>query len=97
VHNAQIICTTTFFVAFIVSILIQEAIRSELVSRLYADKPVGWREFRTARDWFGQGGMWSLHREYYPESRLRFWFAASLSVMILAIALGSLLQAYGVR
>jgi hypothetical protein len=86
-----------FFVALIVSAVIQEAIRSELVSRLYVEKPISWREFRTVRDWFGHGGMLSLHREYYPESRLRLWFAVSLSAMVLAVALGSLLQAYGMR
>ena len=96
-HPDQAICVTVFFVALIVSGVIHEAIRSQLVSRLYGLQPISWRDFRTVGDWFGQGGMWSLHREYYPESKLRIWFAASLSAMVLAFALGSVLQAYGVR
>jgi hypothetical protein len=96
-HPAQIFCVVVFAAAVIASGVIQEAVRSQLVSRLYGEQQISWRDFRTIGDWFGQGGMWRLHRQYYPTSRLRFWFAASLSTMVLALTLGSVFQAYGVR
>jgi hypothetical protein len=86
-----------FAAALIASGLIQEVVRSQLVSRLYGGQRISWRDFRTVGDWFGAGGMWKLHQQYYPASRLRFWFAASWAAMFLAFAFGSLLQAYGVR
>lgn len=97
VHSAQYVCIGLFWVALITVSAIHETVRSQLVSQLGGEQQFSWRDFRSAGDWFGQGGMWMLHKQYYPESRLRFWFAASLSAMVLAAALGAVLQAYGVR
>lgn len=96
-HAAQVVCVVVFSSGVIVSCLIQEVVRSQLIGRVFGEQRVGWREFRNIFDWFGEGGMWRLHREYYPASTLRFWFAASVSAMLLAGVLGFVLQAYGVR
>ena len=93
-HSAQVFCVIVFAAALILSVLIQEVVRAQLVTTLYGGQQISWRDFRTIGDWFGQGGMWRLHQQHYPASRLRFWFAASL---VLAFIVGSVLQAYGVR
>lgn len=96
-HPAQLICVLLFATAVVASGLIQEAVRSQLISRLYEGQQISWRDFRYIGDWFGQGGMWRLHQQYYPASKLRFWFAASLAAMFLAFVFGSFLQAHGMR
>ena len=96
-YFAQIVCPAVFLTSLIASGVIQEVVRSQLVSRLHGEQQISWRDFRAIGNWFGQGGMWRLHQQYYPESRLRFWFAASLSAMVFAFALGSVLQSYGGR
>jgi hypothetical protein len=96
VRLGQLFCVVIFAVAVLSSCLIQEVVRSQLVSRLYGSQRISWRDFRYIGDWFGEGGMWSLHQRYYPDSRLRFWFAV-LTAMVLAFAFGSLIQARGLR
>jgi hypothetical protein len=96
-HPAQLVCVVVFAGAVASSCLIQEVVRSQLVSRLDGNPQVGWRDLRHIGDWFGQGGMWSLHERYYPACRLRLWFVVSLVAMALAAIVGGLLQAYGVR
>lgn len=96
-HLGQVLCFAIFAAAVVASAVIQEVVRAQLVDRLYAGQRISWRDFRNLSDWFGQGGMWSLHRQYFPRSRLRFWFAASFVAMFVGFTLGSVLQAYGVR
>ena len=93
-HLVQRVCVAFVVAAMIASGLIQAAVRSQLVSRLYEGQQISWHDFRYIGDWFGRKGMWRLHQRYYPASKLRFWFAVSLAVMFLAAVL---LQTYGVR
>ena len=95
-HLAQLFCETVFTLAVVLVVVINEAVRSQLVTRLYGGQ-ASWREFRSAFDWFGRDGMWNLHHQYYPASRLRLWFAVSLVIMIVAFAIGGFLQAHGTR
>jgi hypothetical protein len=97
VHAAQLFCVLVFTLAVVSSIAIHEAVRSQLIVQLYEGQRVDWRELRSAFDWFGRGGIWSLHHQHFPASRLRLWFAVSLIAMIVAFAFGVVLQAHGIR
>lgn len=96
-HPAQLFCVLVFTFALGFVVVINEAIRSQIVTRIYGGQRVSWREFRSALDWFGRDGKWSLHYRYYPDSRLRLWFAVSLVIMVVAFAFGGFLQAQGIR
>jgi hypothetical protein len=96
-HPAQLVCVFVFLAGLIAVCLIQEIVRSQVINRLEMGDRVSWRTFREAADWFGQGGLWRLHKEHFPASSLRFWFVASVALMLLAFGFGSVLQAYGVR
>ncbi len=96
-HQLKLACLALFPAAVVSSCIIHETVRSQIVSRLYGNQRISWRDFRNVVDWFGRDGMWNLHHQYYPASRLRFWFAVSFSAAILAFILGSFLQAHGIR
>ena len=81
----------------VAGIVLQELIRSQVIRRLGGKDRFGWRDFRSGTDWFGQGGLWSLHREHYPTSKLRFLLALCLATAVLAFAYGSYLQSRGIR
>ncbi len=97
VHPAQAICVAIFFMAGIACVLTEELMRSEVVDQLNGVQQISWSDFRSVTDWFGEGGLWRLHQQYYPSSRMRFCFAASWATVLVAFIVGSILQAYGIR
>ncbi len=49
---------------------------------------------RMGDEWWGRGGLLSMHAQFFPSSRLRVAFWTDLALMIVGFILGALAQSH---
>jgi hypothetical protein len=74
---------------FLALVFIEEAMRRQVHHARYGNQEVSPWSVRYVNEFFGQYGVWNLHRRLYERSGVRLWFWAVLVAFFVCLALAA--------
>lgn len=81
-----------FAASLLAGVPIFEAIRTAVNEKLSPEYRFRFFRGRMGDEWWGHGGLFSMHAQFFPDSRLRILFWLDAAMMFIAVVLAAIAQ-----